>query len=74
MEMLIALMIVALSEKDPAFKEKLRSVLAFYRENRELLVMLAQKSESCPPPEAQKNSPAIGGDDLRILDEFLKRV
>ena len=79
MEMLIVLFILALSEKDPKLKETLKSVLSFYRENRELL--MAFSSAQTAPPAAPASAPAssetsgssYAGDGVRILEEFLRR-
>lgn len=81
METIIVLFILALSEKDPKLKETLKSVLAFYKENRELIKTLstpsnpssAQQQVPPPPPEepAQQSEPA-SEDSVRILEEFLK--
>lgn len=89
MEMLVALFLLAYAEKDDAFREKLKQILAFYRENRELLATIAQGKtfepheppethETHEPPEThenpqQKSSPRTE-ESLRILDEFLKKV
>lgn len=80
MEMLLVVLLLALSDKDPAVKEKLRAVLDFYRENRELLHALAgnpsaaERGEQKEPEEEKKSSPTVSAESLRILDEFLKRV
>ena len=80
MEMLIILFILAISEKNAEFKETLKSVLAFYRENRELLIMLAGTSNAAPPVSAEaetggaeKISPEFGGDHMKILELFLQQ-
>lgn len=78
METVIVLLILALSEKNAELKETLKSVLEFYRQNRDLLTALAGVSKrDAPEPtekkEAQKNSPAGEGESLRLIEEFLKR-
>ena len=78
MEMLIALFVLALSEKDPKVKETLKTVLSFYRENRELIRaisnMQSPASTSCAPPPAEPQNGASFSqtDGVRILEEFLK--
>ncbi len=82
--MLVALFLLAYAEKDDAFREKLKQILAFYRENRELLATIAQgktfeppetheNHEQTPEKPQQKSSPRTE-ESLRILDEFLKKV
>ena len=78
MEMLIVLFILALSEKNAEVKETLKSVLDFYRQNRELLTAMASMHSAPETGETahvseQKSSPDPGGDSLRIIEEFLKR-
>lgn len=79
MEMLIALFVLALSEKDPKIKETLKSVLSFYRENRELLLTISSmQTPSAPasnapcPAEPRNESASSQGDGVRFLEEFLK--
>lgn len=72
METLIVVCLLALSDKDPQFRERLNSVLAFYRENRELFKALAEEKPA--PQEAQKNPPENEGEGLRLLEAFLKKV
>ena len=79
MEMLIILFILAISEKNAEFKETLKSVLAFYRENRELLIALAGASNAAPPVcaetgGAEKISHDFGGDHMKILELFLQQT
>lgn len=81
MEILLAILILSLSGKDADFKETLRAALDFYRENRELLKTLAGSSSALSQPrpanretpQTEKNSPVSGGDDLSVLEEFLKK-
>ncbi len=76
MEMLLVLLLLTYAEKDNDFKEKLLKVLSFYRENRDLLVALAGQAPSERPDkeDAQKNSPPDGGENLHVLEEFLKKI
>ena len=81
MEILLAILILSLSGKDADFKETLRTALDFYRENRELLKTLVGSSSALSQPrpanretpQTEKNSPVSGGDDLSVLEEFLKK-
>lgn len=85
MEMLIALLLVAFSEKDEAFRDHMRRALAFYRENRELIALLAGAPANTrrpqePDPSActrssenEKISPTQEGDSLGLIEEFLKK-
>lgn len=73
METLIVLLLLAYAEKEEGFKEKLLKALAFYRENRALLMALSGVKEGEEAP-AQKNSPPDGGENLRVLEEFLKKI
>lgn len=84
MEMAILLFLLAMSGGDSSqLKEKLSSALAFYRENRELIAMLASggglfggapAAQSAQTP--QENQPAAGqteeNPNIKILEEFLK--
>lgn len=83
--MLIVLLVLTYAEKDEEFKKRLLGVLSFYRENRELLTALMQKREPSPAPaeptasggeneRTTKNSPPEGGENLHVLEDFLKRV
>ena len=80
MEMLFILFILAMSEKNAEFKETLKTVLAFYRENRELLIALAGASNGIPPVSAEAETggdtkcPDFGGDNLKILEMFLQQM
>lgn len=60
METLVLLCLLAYANGDDNFKQKLRSALDFYRENRELISMLikneAPMSETEPPQSAPKSS------------------
>ena len=76
MEMFMILFILALSDKNPELKETLKSVLAFYRENRELLTLIANgtpAAASSAAPSEQKDPPAAEGERIKILEEFLKQ-
>ncbi len=84
METLLLVFLLALSEKDEQFKQRLKQVLEFYRENRELLIALTgsrpnageaeTKKGAETPAEEEKSSPPSEGESLRILDEFLKKI
>lgn len=74
--MLIALFILSLSEKNAELKETIKYALDFYRQNRELLTALAgtsrSPSQASEKTEQQKSSSDVGGDSLRMIEEFLK--
>ena len=78
--MLVVLLLLTYAEKDGEFKQKLTKALEFYRENRELFLALAgEKKEQRDraeniAQEAQKNSPPQGGEDLHVLEQFLKKI
>lgn len=82
--MLLVLLILTYAEKDEEFKKRLLGVLSFYRENRELLTALMQNHAAPAPAESAanggeterttKNSPPEGGENLHVLEDFLKRV
>ena len=77
--MLVVLLLLTYAEKDGEFKKKLLDALRFYRENRELFLTLAgergEKDERKDKEnDAQKNSPPQGGEDLHILEQFLKKI
>lgn len=78
MEILVVLLLLTYAEKDGDFKKRLLGVLSFYRENRELLMSLAGGRETAPAPETcekeQKNSPPGGGENLHVLEEFLRKI
>ena len=77
MELLVVLLLLTYAEKDGEFKKRLLGVLSFYRENRELLTALAggrEQAGSEAEESAQKNSPPQGGEDLHVLEEFLKKI
>lgn len=71
MELFFVLLLLSLAGQDPAAKEKLRAALDFYRENRELLRSLAEEQTK---GQTEKDSPALSGESLRVLDEFLKKL
>ncbi len=77
MELLIVVFLLAYSEKDENFRERLKGVLDFYRKNRELLLALtATKPDTGDKKEenTEKPSPREEGESLRVLDEFLKKI
>lgn len=81
MEMLVVLLLLTYAEKDGEFKQKLTKALEFYRENRELFLALAGEkreqrdgAENHAQNSAQKNSPPQGGEDLHVLEQFLKKI
>ena len=75
MEMLLVVLLLTYAEKDGEFKKQLMKALAFYRENRELLHALGgEKGGGENEDRGQKNSPPEGGENLHILEEFLKKI
>lgn len=87
METVILLLLLALSDKDENMKESLNRFLGFYKENRDLIQMLAgtlssPAAESAPadiPPakggEGQRESrPFEKVGNLNILEEYLRRA
>lgn len=86
METVILLLLVALSDKNASMKDSLNQFLSFYKENRELIKMLAD-TFSVPSPAAARSEPAQGDGIKReesrpreevgnpsILEEYLRRV
>lgn len=87
--MVILLLLFTMSGNQQAeWKDKLTSALKFYRENRELIAMLAQSisqdapkaqqpQKSEPKPEEnhgeEKSRPAEVGNQLSLLEEYLNR-
>ncbi len=63
MEIALLLVFLTLFDDDAA-REKLRSFLGFYRENRELFAALAETPRPAPAAQAegQKKSPPVGAD------------
>lgn len=79
---MILLFILASLDKNSSLRNSLRDFLGFYKENRELLAMLAQSvrqegapqaEQPAPPAEDKKKSRPQGTDSLDLLDEYLKR-
>ncbi len=81
METFALLFLLAYAGGDDEFKQKLRSALDFYRENRELIQALAENgatmSETKPsksderPSEAKENRPDEGAGGTDLLAKFL---
>ena len=85
METVILLLLLALSDKNDNMKESLNRFLGFYKENRELIQMLAgtfspsaEGSADIPPskPEAghEESRPREEVGNLNILEEYLRRA
>ena len=82
MEQLLVLFLIFTLGEDPAMKEKFKNFLKFYRENRELIAMIAKNgapmSEERPaeiktePQKDEKNRPLDGAGDL--FEELLNRL
>ena len=85
MEMLILLLLLSTLDKNNDLTAKLRGALNFYRENRELLQMMATMSAAPPSgttpppeqkPEQEKTSRHAEGsaDSMKLFEEYLKRT
>lgn len=72
MEILLALLLVSIAEKDGELKKRLGEALEFYRSHRDLILSLTHREE--PSAEREKTPPPSTEEGLRILDEFLKTV
>lgn len=89
MEILLLALLLTMSGNDPErWKRSLSSALTFYRENRELLAMLAQASQGGIPafanaqpqaeqPQGQEKKPPSASQPAEeplgsILEQFLK--
>lgn len=83
METVILLLMLALSDKNADMKESLNKFLCFYKENRELIQMLAG-TLSRPNGEAvsaaagekahEESRPLEEVGNLNILEEYLRRA
>ncbi len=85
MEMIL-LLLLALSDKDGNMKRSLQQFLGFYKENRELIQMLANaashpnNAESKPQTEEgsssgqQESRPHDEIGNLNVFEEYLNRV
>lgn len=80
MENLLVLVLL-FSMQDPAFREKLSSFLSFYRENRDVLTSIAKNvapmsadTPSKPDGAATENRPREEVGDLKVLEEYLRRI
>lgn len=80
----ILLFVLFAAKSDPALSEKLRSFLAFYRENRDLFAMMtasglpmSEKEPAKEPEETpvkEERRPTGGADAEKILEEYLRRL
>ena len=66
METFALLFLLAYAGGDDEFKQKLRSALDFYRENRELIQALDER-----PSETKENRPDEGAGGTDLLAKFL---
>ena len=82
MEILVLLLLLTSLDKDSDITGKLRSALAFYRENRELITMLTGAVNAAQPAAATgkesadkttESRPSEKVDSLKILEEYLSR-
>ena len=86
METLILLLLLTLSDKNGNMKETLNRFLCFYKENRELIQIIAnmfgdskggknaQNGVSEKPEEQKENRPREEVGNLNILEEYLRRA
>ncbi len=83
METAILLLLLALSDKNSDMKESLNRFLCFYKENRELIRMLAGTlsqrdketvSADTESEKQQENRPPEEVGNLNILEEYLRRA
>lgn len=86
MDTMILLLVLFLSDKNGSMKDAVQSFLRFYRENRDLIMMLtnqppaerrnAEKTEDAPRAEErekEENRPQETVGSVSILEEFLKK-
>lgn len=83
METVILLFLLASLDKDSSITNSLRNFLGFYRENRELISMLAGAAQggraqgaengTQKPEKAEKESRPEQAGSPDLLDEYLKR-
>ena len=83
MEILVLLLLLTSLDKDSDLTGKLRSALAFYRENRELITMFAGSMNASQPAspasatesaeKTKESRPSEKVDSLKILEEYLSR-
>ena len=86
METLILLLLLTLSDKNGNMKETLNRFRCFYKENRELIQIVAnmfgdskgganvQSGVSEKPEEQKENRPREEVGNLNILEEYLRRA
>lgn len=83
MELLVLLLLIAMTNGNRDFKHTLDDLVSFYRENRELISLLAGSvRQTAPPPPAERapEAPAAADEKSRprseagkdILENFLK--
>lgn len=83
METVILMLLLTLSDKNADMKESLNKFLCFYKENRELIQMLAgtlsrPNGQNAPAENAERkheeSRPREEVGDLNILEEYLRRA
>lgn len=82
METVILLLLLSLSDKNGNMKESLNKFLCFYKENRELIQMLAgtlsrpdgNTAPSAAEEKHEENRPREEVGNLNILEEYLRRA
>ena len=82
MEPLLLLFVLSTLDKNNDLKHTLESFLRFYRENRELITMLAGKDGAGKPPakepepcaeKKESRPPVRENGSMKILEEYLNR-
>lgn len=79
METLLLLFVLSTLDKNTDLKQTLESFLRFYRENRDLVAMLAGGLGGAPAktersePQKESRPPERENDSMKILEEYLKR-
>lgn len=85
MDTMILLLVLFLSDKNGSMRDTVQSFLHFYRENRDLIMMIAQppaerrdaeKTEDAPRAEErekEENRPQETVGSVSILEDFLKK-
>lgn len=83
MDTMILLLVLFLSDKNGSMKDAVQSFLRFYRENRDLIMMLtnqppaerknAENAPQADEAEKKENRPQETVGSVSILEEFLKK-
>ncbi len=77
---IILLFFLFAAQSDPAFAEKLRAFLSFYRENRDLVALLTKnglpmsEAEHAEPPEREEHRPNTKDGAEKVLEALLNKL